>query len=233
MKLIKKEWLSESFDKHDLEIEDNHSFVVEGVVVHNSNCRVGVIDGKPVAGSMEVRRKRPTRAVVGDPTGAIVMDCELDSDEVKRNTYWFPFSILGVYALLNDMKPYKSAILYGEVYGGSIQSLDYGIPKGKGLGFRAFGLRLGDKFVDWDEFAEICKRYGVETVPVLWRGPFSLAKAKELADGKSSISGHIREGTVAYPVKERENAKIGRAILKFIGTEYELSKHLDMDVKDV
>lgn len=201
--------------------------------IHGTNCRVGVIDGSPVAGSMEVRRKRPTKTAAGDPTGAIVVDCELDSDEAKRSTYWFPFSIQGVYALLNDMRPYSSAVLYGEVYGGSIQSLDYGVAKGKGLGFRVFGLRLGGKFVDWDKLAEICQRYGVETVPVLWRGPFSMVKAKELADGKSMMAGHIREGTVCYPVKEREHPKIGRAILKYIGTEYELSKHKDADTKDV
>jgi hypothetical protein len=70
-------------------------------------------------------------------------------------------------------------------------------------------------------------------VPVLWRGPYSMAKAKELADGKSEMAGHMREGTVCYPVKERDNPKIGRVILKFIGTEYELSKHKEEDTKDV
>lgn len=70
-------------------------------------------------------------------------------------------------------------------------------------------------------------------VPVLWRGPFSMEKAKEHADGKSMMAGHIREGCVVYPVKERDNPKVGRAIMKYIGIEYELSKHKDADTKDV
>jgi RNA ligase (TIGR02306 family) len=201
--------------------------------IHGTNCRVGVVNGIPVAGSMEVRRKRPVKA---DGT-----DAELDSDEVKRSTYWFPFSIQGVMALLADtaVGPVdypigtRNVVLYGEVYGGSVQSLDYGIAKGKGVGFRAFGLRVSGKFLNWDDFESLCKKYGVETVPVLWRGPFSMAKAKELADGKSTMAGHIREGTVCYPVTERDNPKVGRAILKFIGTEYELSKHQEEDTKDI
>jgi hypothetical protein len=226
MRLIKKERLEEKFDRHDLEVEGNHNFVVEGVVVHNSNCRVGIVDGKVVAGSMEVRRKRPVKE---DGT-----DAELGSDEVKRSTYWFPFSIHGVVSLLTDVsRTVRSAVLYGEVYGGSVQSLDYGVAKGKGLGFRAFGLRVGGDFLDWDDFAGRCVNYGVETVPVLWRGPFGMARAKELADGKSTMAGHIREGTVAYVPIEREHPKVGRVILKFIGNEYALSKHQDEDTKDV
>jgi ATP-dependent RNA circularization protein (DNA/RNA ligase family) len=96
-----------------------------------------------------------------------------------------------------------------------------------------FGLKVDGKFLDWDELEKVCGRYGVQTVPVLWRGPFSMAKAKEMADGVSTMAGHIREGTVVYPVKEREDPKVGRAVLKFIGTEYELSKHKDADTKDV
>jgi RNA ligase (TIGR02306 family) len=194
--------------------------------IHGTNCRVGMIDGKLVAGSMEVRRKSPC-----DADGN---QFNLYSDEMKRNTYWCPMSIVGVTALLTDLAIDKTpVILYGEVYGGNVQSLDYGIPAGKFLGFRAFGLRVADKFLSWDDFYATCGRYGVETVPVLWRGAFSMAKAKELADGQSTMAGHIREGTVVYPVQERLNPKVGRAILKFIGTEYELSKHKDKDTTDV
>jgi RNA ligase (TIGR02306 family) len=197
--------------------------------IHGTNCKVGFVDKKMVAGSMEVRRKRPSKKV-----GEAEVECALDSDEVRRSTYWCPWSIQGVTALLVDVAATaKAVILYGEVYGGSIQSLDYGIAKGKGIGFRVFGLKVDGKFLDWDELEKVCGRYGVQTVPVLWRGPFSMAKAKEMADGVSTMAGHIREGTVVYPVKEREDPKVGRAVLKFIGTEYELSKHKDADTKDV
>jgi len=205
--------------------------------IHGTNCRVGIVHEEYVAGSMEVRRKWPVKK---DENGNM-KDCYTEDGEMKASTYWFPLTMKGVRDLLISFSPaMKSedpqnmiAVLYGEVYGGSIQSLDYGIAKGKGLGFRAFGLRVNGRFLDWDDFVAICQKHGIEMVPVLWRGPYSMAKAKELADGKSEMAGHIREGTVCYPVKERENPKIGRVILKFIGTEYELSKHKDEDTKDV
>jgi RNA ligase (TIGR02306 family) len=199
--------------------------------IHGTNCRVGIVDKKMVAGSMEVRRKRPFKKV-----DEVEVEYDFDSDEMRRSTYWSPWTINSVHALLSDtslMGSPGNVILYGEVYGGSVQSLDYGIAKGKGIGFRAFGLKVDGKFLDWDEFEKVCAKYGVKTVPVLWRGPFSMAKAKELADGVSTMAGHIREGTVVYPVREREDPKVGRAVLKFIGTEYELSKHKDADTKDV
>jgi len=204
--------------------------------LHGSNCRLAMIRGVAVAGSMEIRRKRPVRkASDGQETTS-----SFEDEEMKRSTYWFPWTLLGVRRLLESSHPAEysadpqnmNTILYGEVYGGSIQSLDYGIPKGKGLGFRAFGLRVNGKFLDWDDFVRICGRHGVETVPVLWRGPFSMAKAKELADGKAAMAGHLREGTVVYPVKERDNPKVGRAILKFVGTEYDLMTG-KTDFKDV
>ena len=199
--------------------------------IHGTNCRVGLIAGKPAAGSMEVRRAHPTREAGGQR-----LECELDSNEVQTSTYWFPFSVKGVLPLLVELseETKNNVILYGEVYGGSIQSLAYGIPKGKGLGFRVFGLSINGRYLDWDELVSRCGRYGVETVPVVYRGPFSLELAKQQADGKTAMTadGQIREGIVVYPVKERTDPKVGRAVLKFVGTEYELSKHKERDNKD-
>jgi hypothetical protein len=62
-----------------------------------------------------------------------------------------------------------------------------------------------------------------------------MEKIKELADGETTLgnSDHIREGVVVKPVNERIDPKIGRAVLKYIGTEYELSKHAGKDTKDI
>jgi hypothetical protein len=62
-----------------------------------------------------------------------------------------------------------------------------------------------------------------------------MAKMKELADGRSTVEGadNIREGIVVKPVVERIDPKVGRAVLKYIGTEYELSKKDGDDSKDV
>lgn len=200
--------------------------------IHGTNCRVGLLGGRPVAGSMEVRRTRPMKELNGQ-----AVECELDSPEIRSSTYWFPFSLKGVSSMLADLAEgtKNNVILYGEVYGGSIQSLTYGIPKGRGVGFLVFGLSVNGRYLDWDTLAALCQQHCVETVPVVYRGPFSMELAKQHADGNTVVAadGQIREGIVVYPLKERIDPKLGRAVLKFIGTEYELSKHKERDNKDV
>jgi len=48
MKLLEKEFLSESYDRYDIEVEDNHNFFVSGVAVHNCAGRLNYDDGKLV-----------------------------------------------------------------------------------------------------------------------------------------------------------------------------------------
>jgi len=163
------------------------------------------------------------------------IDIGFDEKEMKGAKYWNPFSLDGVRALLNDLTIDNNiVILYGETYGGSVQSLNYGISKGECLGFKAFDIKIDDKYLDWDKFKELCDKYDIPVVPVLYRGPYSMEKMKEIADGKSTIenANHIREGIVTKPVVERTDIKIGRAVLKYISTEYELSKHKERDTTD-
>jgi RNA ligase (TIGR02306 family) len=198
--------------------------------LHGTNCKVGIVRGVDVfGGSMEIRRKRP----VNEETGAPLT---FEDPEMKRNVYWFPWSIPGVASLicaLCEKNNTKVIILYGEVYGSPVQSLFYGL-NGK-LGFQAFDLSVDGKYLNWDDFEALCKKYDVPTVPVLYRGPFSLAKMKELADGDSTVTGagHIREGIVVKPVVERTHPKVGRVALKYIGIVYDLSRHKEKDTRDV
>jgi RNA ligase (TIGR02306 family) len=157
---------------------------------------------------------------------------------MKSNLYWFPFYSPGVISLLSALSSETEAkivILFGEIYGRSVQSLDYGILKGKGFGYRAFDICVDGKYRDYAEFTSLCSRFGVEMAPLVYRGPFSLSKIKEVTEGKTLISGadHIREGVVVRPMHERIDPAVGRAILKYISTEYSLSKHKDADTTDV
>lgn len=184
--------------------------------IHGTNSRVGYINGKRVAASMSVIRKEPN-----------------DSNDYKTNPYWYPFTIDGVVNMLYDLsEDSNNVILYGEVYGRSIQTLDYGVSN-YGFGYRAFGLKVDDRFLSWNEFEKICSQYNVPTVPVLYRGSFNVDIAKQYADGKSTLSDHMREGIVVYPVEERTHPKIGRVVLKYIGVEYYLSKHPDQDQTNI
>ena len=72
--------------------------------------------------------------------------------------------------------------------------------KYKGLAsyFMAFGVWKGLECLNWDETVEWCQLLGLETVPVIWRGPYSDAKCRELC---SQIHPEDQEGLVARPAR--------------------------------
>lgn len=115
-----------------------------------------------------------------------------------------------------------SVVLFGETFGYGVQDLQYGLKK---IHFRIFDIAINGKYVDADKLDELAKMSGSETVPVLYRGPYSYNKMKELANGTTTLmesDAHMREGIVIKPAKERRHGDIGRVVLKFISDEYEL-----------
>jgi len=216
-----------------IDIFEEGEEVIATEKIHGTNSRVGIINGCPVAGSHTTRKQRPREKI--DTHGVDKeIPCEWDSNKVKHDIYWSPWSIEKVRRLLLTLaEGGRSVILYGEVYGRSIQSLGYGYEKGKGFGYRAFDLKINGKYLDYDGFASYCTAFGIEQVPVIYRGPFYFEKINEVADGQSIMpnANHCREGVVVKPVHERNHVKIGRVVLKYIGTEYSLGKH--SDYKDV
>jgi RNA ligase (TIGR02306 family) len=138
-----------------------------------------------------------------------------------------------VQQLLNDLfaQGHNQAVLYGEVFGSGIQSYTYGQ---KTLAFRAFDLMIDGKFLDYADFVAWCEKYGIQTVPLVYRGPFTLATIKGFSDGASLVGGkHGREGVVVKPVQERQDVKIGRVILKYIGDSYLFGKAAEQDTTDL
>ena len=117
----------------------------------------------------------------------------------------------------------RAAFFLGETYGKGVQDLHYG----EALGFRMFAAGEGNrrdsiKYDDWHTLSEIvCPDVGVETVPVLYKGPFSVELARELAKGKTTLGAdHIREGIVITPAIERQHPKLGRVCLKMVSDQY-------------
>ncbi len=217
MKLIAKKKIDGSkLERFDLHVKNTHNFVAEGIVVHNTNCRVGIIEGEPMAGSMELRRKMP----------------ETEKDR-ETNTYWFPWTLNPVGMMLNAYGlAYKQVILFGEVYGAKVQK-GYSYDSTTGyVGFRAFDLLIEGRYLNHDDFVAQCEHFGVEIAPVLYKGPFSLPAIKSVADGPTTVGeGHIREGVVVRPMAERRHPSVGRLVMKYVGDDYLLSKHPDS--KDV
>lgn len=192
--------------------------VVATEKIHGTNVRVGAIveNGEIVlmAGSRTLRRAEPIGSYDGNP-------------------YWFPLSIpsvrhLLVHAVENGA---KQVVLYGETFGSKIQAYDYGT---KALGFRAFDLIIDGEWLNSDVFTSMCSLYWVDTVPVIYRGPFSIDTIRDVSNGKSLVGGtHGREGVVVRPIMERFNPTIGRTILKYVGDDYLFGKASKNDTSDV
>ena len=112
--------------------------------------------------------------------------------------------------------------ILGETFGPGVQDLTYG----KEIGFRvfasAYGYRGDQHYLNWDFVDGSLKaQLNFETVPILYRGPFSEAVMRKYTDGKTTMcADHIREGIVMVPAVERTDQRIGRVCLKSVSAEY-------------
>ncbi len=188
--------------------------------IHGKNCRLGLIATPGVeggwtfmAGSHGQRRK------------------ELDA-KGRRSQFWEVLTE-PVRALLRHVAQEpgpKSVVLFGEVYGCGVQDTWYGLENGR-FGFRAFDLSVDGKYVDFDAKTALFARFGVEAVPVLYRGPFRKEKVEEHVSGPTTLcapdkAGKFkgREGIVIAPVRERAVTTptnlFDRVVLKAISFEY-------------
>lgn len=188
-------------------IEDGVEIVVTEKI-HGTNLRIGVVEGKTLAGSHGLQRRRP------------------EPENLAAHTYWFPILIPSVAAMLEALgQRHRQAILFGEAYGSRVQKLDYG-QKGR-LGFAAFDIHADGAYLDYDVFLALCREYGVATVPELARGTYSLDFVKGLAGGGTTLPGsHIREGVVVRPTRERFHPRVGRVIFKYLNDDYLLDDKL-------
>ena len=199
--------------------------VVVDEKIHGTNCRIGIVPhpredtGEIVAtfmaGSHEVRRKHY-------------------DDKGNPSLYWLPFKdnlqrLLEELYGLNGRQP---VIVFGEIFGAGVQDMHYGQ---KGKSFRAFDISIGGKYMDYDDKIAILEKYGIETVPFLYRGAFSMEMMSMIVDGPTKVCDASdikevfkgREGIVIRPVKERFDPEVGRVILKYISVDYHGRKNSD------
>lgn len=148
----------------------------------------------------------------------------------RRSQFWECLTE-SIRALLTRLGGDQSnAILFGEIYGSKVQDLTYGFENGR-FAYRAFDIAVDGKYLDFDEKTRWFEQSGLDAVPVLYRGPFSMAKVEEFASGPTTLcpaekAGRFkdREGIVISPVKERRVAAAARVfdrlILKCINFDY-------------
>jgi RNA ligase (TIGR02306 family) len=172
--------------------------------LHGTNSRIGMVDGEWLAGSHRVQRG--------------------EGDEV----YWSPrrhaeklVEALGKY--------HRQVVLYGEIVGSDVQSLDYGY-KGH-EGYYAFDLMVDGRYVDHMAFRTLCEYYRVPMVPqigITCIAYYDFDIIRELANGSTLLDAeHIREGVVVRPLIERHDPRVGRCIAKFVSDDYLLAKRSD------
>lgn len=150
----------------------------------------------------------------------------------KHNLYVSMFKTLmqdtGIWDSVINVAHSRGRPIYilGETFGLGVQDLHYGLKEKR---FLAFGIYIGEpghgKFMDFQDFRNTCTLFGIENVPVLYRGPFSMDIAEQHRDGKDSITGvHMREGIVITPIRERTDISVGRVCLKMVSPDYLLRK---------
>lgn len=123
--------------------------------------------------------------------------------------------------------------IFGEVFGktgsgAGVQDLTY---TDEVLDFRAFDIAVGnrgaERYLEWDHFSMACDKLNVQTVPMLYRGPYSKSVVLEHTDGNTTLSDkkQIREGVVVKSAVEARNQHYGRKIAKSVSEAYLLRKN--------
>lgn len=118
------------------------------------------------------------------------------------------------------LKANPNRVLFGEIYGW-VQDLRYGHQPGE-VSYAFFDEMVGGRFIDAEEFHPRMKAFGLRSVPVVYEGPYDSAMIPELAEGRSLIADHVREGVVVKPARECYDARIGRLALKKVGDGFHL-----------
>lgn len=109
--------------------------------------------------------------------------------------------------------------VYGEVYG-RVQDLRYGKPDNE-FGIAVFDVLRGEEWVDMEEVLSSGWNAALPWAPTVFSGAWS-QDIVAMADGQSLVpgAGHIREGIVVKPMKERTSPEIGRVQLKIVSNAY-------------
>lgn len=117
----------------------------------------------------------------------------------------------------------------GELFGSGVQDLSYGasVKQENHMGFRVFDVYRGSPgqghYLDDAALDAFCEMYGLERVPVLYRGPYDREVVLEHTRGAETVSGeqlHVREGVIIRPQVERHHEQIGRVQLKSVSEDY-------------
>jgi RNA ligase (TIGR02306 family) len=226
MKCVSVEYIDDSFDLCDLEIDGgDNNYVAEGIVVHNTWCAIGCV---PELNHPELDEGKFVVSSKGLSGQGLAFKNNEGND---GNVYLRMFKtvkekiqLLSDWIATNDYSENGTVYVLGEVFG-PIQDLRYGFNDPQ---FRVFDIYVRlpgiGRYLPMNDVINICKMFGFTHVPVLYRGPFSIEVMKEFTDGKETVSGkeqHIREGIVMNVIPERYSPELhSRLVLKSVSEDY-------------
>lgn len=118
-----------------------------------------------------------------------------------------------------------SVLLFGEQTG--TQDMKYGLSPGV-RGYRLFNIAVNGVYLDNELVSLLCRRFNVEMVPELYRGPITPEIVELYTNGPTTMcapqaAGKFkgREGIVVTPLKERFSPVLsGRLVLKSVSVDY-------------
>lgn len=116
-------------------------------------------------------------------------------------------------------------IIFGEIYGSKVQDLNYGCAPGEKQ-VRLFDVVIDHEFQPFEVVQAVAAFFNVETVPVLYRGPYSEEAVRTLIGGQSTLpkATHVREGIVVTAEPEGrvvdDRGTEHRRMFKFISDDY-------------
>lgn len=154
--------------------------------------------------------------------GLWLLDNEYNDDKIR---FKLAYSWLSRLRFMQKLLNVNQVYVLGEIYGTGIQDLSYDLRKPE---FKVFDILIGNpshqNYLSWHKMNIILKLGQIESVPLLYKGPFKKEKVQELTDGQSTICSHMKEGIVIKAEPGRKDMKIGRVIQKSISEEYLLRK---------
>lgn len=170
--------------------------IVAHCKIHGANLRATCVNGELFVGSRNLWKK-----------------------DTPNNSFWT--GIRNSPTIIDFLKANEGVVVYGELYG-SVQNLKYGCPNTCKVAL--FDILKDNEWLSYDESQKFVKEYDLPWAPLVYRGPFDLAKLRALAEEDSSMpeapKGHIREGLVIKPIVERKDRKFNRVQLKIISNRY-------------
>lgn len=213
-----KAWPKTFKTVYDLEIEDNHNFISEDIVVHNCQNLPQLFPGdetkwivtEKIDGSSTTftyRRKGKSKGFfvcsrnVCFDTPAKAEKCYYDT-----NIYLEMAEKYNIEEKLKDIleqygEKYDFVTLQGETYGEGVQKRTYGL---RGHDFMAFNLIFGNDInnqyrVNSEKMKAILLGYEIPSVPILdtnYQLPQTCDDLLTFSEGESQIDGKTREGIV-------------------------------------